>query len=158
MAEGQARIATNFNEREVEEIAERIQPNTAGLPNTDVSVEAPPRPSGSGQNFSSGSPQPSTANSEQAVPIESSSVESTSAEVRSWFFAWLVANFVFVISNVVFLAAVFIRSTWLVIYARLLGILVGLFLCLVVGLSCGRDSFPLSPGRAWPSLSLSLAP
>ena len=57
MAEGQARIATNFNQREVEEIAERIQPNTGGLPNTDV----------------------------------------------------------------------FIRSTWLVIYARLVGILVGLF-------------------------------
>ena len=59
MAEGQARIATNFNQREVEEIAERIKPNTGGLLNTDVSVEAPPRASGS----------------EQAVPIESSSVE-----------------------------------------------------------------------------------
>ena len=111
------RIATNFNRREVKEIAERIQPNTGtqpntgGLRNTDVSAEAPPRPSGSGQNLSSGSQQPSTANSEQAVPIESSSVQSTSAEVRSWFFAWLVANFVFVISNVVFLAVVFIRST-----------------------------------------------
>ena len=50
MAEGQARIATNFSQREVEETAERIQPNTGGLPNTDVSAEAPPRPSGSGQN------------------------------------------------------------------------------------------------------------
>ena len=105
------RIATNFNRREVKEIAERIQPNTGGLRNTDVSAEAPLRPSGSGQNLSSGSQQPSTANSEQAVPIESSSVQSTSAEVKSWFFAWLVANFVFVISNVVFLAVVFIRST-----------------------------------------------
>ena len=33
----------------------------------------------------------------------------------------------FVISNVVFLAAVFTRSTWLVIYARLLGILLAFF-------------------------------
>ena len=57
MAEGQARIATNFNQREVEEIAERIQPNTGGLLNTDVSVEAPPRASGPGQNLSSGSQQ-----------------------------------------------------------------------------------------------------
>ena len=83
----------------MEEIAERIQPNTGGLPNTDFSAEAPPRTNGSGQNLSSGSQQLSTANSEQAVPIESSWVESTSAEVRSWFFAWLAANFVFVISN-----------------------------------------------------------
>ena len=36
---------------------------------------------------------------------------------------------------------------------------VGLFLCSVVGFGyCGGDSFPLSTGRAWPSLSLSLAP
>ena len=118
----------------MEEIAERIQPNpgtqpnAGGLPNTDFSAEAPPRPSGSGQIISSGSQQPSTANSEQAVPIESSSVESISAGVRSWFYAWLAANFVFVISNIVFLAVVFIKSTWLVIYARLLGTLVGLVL------------------------------
>ena len=32
----------------------------------------------------------------------------------------------FVVSNVVFLAVVFIKSIWLVIYARLLGTLVGL--------------------------------